>query len=859
MASLNKLLQLSIKQKITDKQFLSLFDQLIKLQPLDPEAFTNLLEDSINENYLILLAIKSDLFWESVPKLPLNQQVRLLNKLKSKISLIKDIESFLKLFTSYCNYVINENNEDLVNGIMFNWDILINSYSIKDYPIVRLFMDKFSVFLSVNNYSKQLEYCNTKFKTNFRTLKKSNIKKLKLNVKLKSYQNYELLKIFYWFNQFFVEFHVPNNDIIFTQFNSFFGVFTANNSFDPEATFTKLIISTFNGIIYCEKTKRSNIHWVNFVYSRLPKLITLYKLDNLDDMLGKVFDEIKLVDLLIHEQNFIKSLIFNKVLSIKSIHKFPEMKFNQQNLIHEMSNINSVGSFRDALTDKLYNVNCEFISFEESQLIVYFNEVIDKLAFSMAKQIELSCTLQDLINTLIVEASFEKLNRIILLILYNKKLFNMFLFNMTDYNVIYNLISLVDGDAFDNADDNDSFQETYCYFGNLLLFLTKVSRIINLQFDIKNSFFLGYLNNVSLNYYNLTNFTDSANKTNDETNTLQESYKSLMSDWIQSLFIDSDGLSDDILKSINIKQIHQLIPLIYQQAISSVINNNIDFKILANGLDYLSQNFLIMCTHSIVSWLITRISLKNKYLSTYLEVLQEIVQLIEKVSKDSNNETKLTADILLESITHSLSILPLLKVNVNFIDIELEESRKLVLLTSEIVNFETFEDNLVKIFNGNGHNADFPLIDFYISTHPHIVEDLLINLNNYQFKFANENFKYVIDFVIFINLIKAVKSADDRDFWMRTLNTKRNHHRYKSLVIGSSVLEWHYSSILNDRRNHQLLESVSVDYGMKQCQRFANGLSDFYLVWCRYGDNEAFKAISLVHEKLVNDLKSFPL
>ncbi|CAH6719378.1 mediator of RNA polymerase II transcription subunit 5 [[Candida] jaroonii] len=909
MNDLHKLIQLCNRRKVGDKQFLNLFSQLNKQIPVSSGEFRSLLEDSSYENYLVLLGVKEyKLFWESMNKLPINQQLRLLKKLQSKISLVKEIELFLKYFVDYSNSVINDSNDNdkvkleanendkinLINELIFNCEIILKNFNVKELNSFKTFMDTFMNFLNNNEYVKQLEYCNNKFplerngsshRGTFNTDRLSHKKiNLSLNIKSKNYKNYENLKIFFWFNNYFKKFEIPNNETLIKNFNE---------NFNGDCS--KFIFSIFNGINYCLLMDLTNYvyhNWTNFLNSRLSKIIQLYKIENIDDVIISVFETFENNDnffvgksdlLNTLKQNFIKSLIFNKFLSIKSFNKFfptNENKVNQQILIHEMSNLNSIENFNNVLNDKLYNLNCEFISIEESNLIEYFNEIPNRIKLSMNKQIELVQNFENFIDLLINESNFEKLNRLILLILQNNKLFNLFLFNLPNKNTIFKLMKLIDNDSFKINDDNESlFQEIYSYFGNLILFMIKISKYIDLEILTKNSFFSQFLNNFNSNFSNLTLYYNNENDENDENKTIIENYSNLINDWIQSLFNESEGgLSDEIIKSIDVKQINQLIPIIYQYSIIALVNNKIDKKIFNNGLDYLSQNFLLSCNLSIVNWLKSKIELKNQSSNKYLDVLVEIINLIDKIHLDSNNELKLASGILLNMIYDSISDFKYLNIDKKFLLDKLEtfekkgsteftddinSSPKIINFSGETLTFESFEENLIKCFNGSVTKNSLLIIENYLRFDKSIINSLLINLNS-SFKSNNENLKYLIDFVIFYNLFISISSIEDKKFWIKRFNNKLYEKSFNQDTTFISSMDNHYSSIFNDNNDDnfnedELFESISFEYSIKESNKYSLSLIEFFRTFSKFLDsNQPFdKPLNMIHEKLLNDLIKF--
>lgn len=928
MYSFERLLYLSNKRKVSDKQFVHLFQQLNHETPITRGQFEELLQDASNESYLIVISLSNnktnagEFFWDCMKSLPINQQIRLLKKYQLKFHLIESVELFVPKFIDYCESALAIKNDHLINTIILNWNILVNNHfdSIKELDIFKKFFTKLLNFLHTNHYSRQLEYCHDKFKNSSSgtanakasgskfSLKLNNVN---VNVNSKNYSNFENFKIFYLFNNYyFKNFNIPDNETIFQKFNK-----------DFNGDCYKLIYSIFLGINLSVSTNQVHYiqnNWLLFLNSRLPKIILLYRTDNLEEIITKIFSNFPNVNLNL-KQNFIKSLIFNKILSIKSFHKFfpNEIKINQQNLIHEMSNINSVdSSFEEILNDKLYNINCEFISLEESNLIDIFHKILNKIEFSMIKQIELANAIEKLLNVLIDDLDFEKLNRLVLVILHNNKLFNLLLFNLRSKSVLFKLIRLVDNsESFKVGDDDNSFQDLYSYFGNVLLFIIKLSNYLNFNFKLKSSFTFNYLNNFRFNYSNLTsNYStgtkenssfssnlSSGNDSSDSSNDnkiIVENYETLINEWIRSLFDDdTDGLSDDLIKSIDVKQIYQLIPIIFQQAIMAFIEGKINLKILVNGLDYLCQNFLLPCNLSIINWLSLKISLKNVNLNNYLKVLNEMIKLINNIKVESNNELKLTSEILLDLICQSLA-----NANITQLNIALENNDVMNKISQicnpanfKDLNFADFEDNLVKGFNGLT-DINYKFIDYYVNTNKALIKNLIIMLNNGSGSSSSntatnhsgsssENLKFLIDFIIYIVLLHSIKNNNIKNFWIG---------KFETLTIDDTVdykvnqgfeisMDYHYSSIFNqddqgepdagtapDSSNNTTGTNDSELNGqgddlfencINETYKYSNDLIDFFYILVKFKgltENESFlKSINLIHNKLLADLKHF--
>ncbi|KGQ83097.1 hypothetical protein MEU_05849, partial [Candida albicans P37005] len=202
----------------------------------------------------------------------------------------------------------------------------------------------------------------------------------------------------------------------------------------------------------------------------------------------------------------------------------------------------------------------------------------------------------------------------------------------------------------------ENFQDYYSYCGNLIISVITIVEIFQIdlsKLEIKlssgssESFIIDYLNNF---YYrmcdNLVN-TEPTNCDNDD-RIIIDNYNNLMIDWVNALFDDrNEGLSDELIKSLNIKQIYKIIPIIYRQGIIDTNNKKINWEILNNGLEYLSQPFLTPIIPIIIKSLLRDFTIDN---DLKFKIIRELI----KDNNNNNNDERITTSQQLEKLNEKI-------------------------------------------------------------------------------------------------------------------------------------------------------------------------------------------------------------
>lgn len=491
---------------------------------------------------------------------------------------------------------------------------------------------------------------------------------------------YNHTKMRYWIQTLLILWNPPSAQYFHDYFIANF-VPPAEKS--PYRIASDMVSAAFSGIshaIYEDQHLHLLLNWKNFILSRLPAVLAIINFSNEEKQtLEKaVIDAFKGIPLryaaifgdatfgsLQHydfRKGFVKSLVYNKVLEpISFQNMFPiDHKVAQATFFLMANQFDQDLNLEQSLHEKLLNVNTEFTSLEESGLV----ELVRRLGFLSTyldtKQKELSRVVIETLDRLINARDQEKINRLLFALLGNLRVLNIVFFQPDGFFMLRSIINYIDSDSFAIDEDDENFQDVYAHFGIVIIALMAILQAFRLDFSAfstNNSFVTSYLNNF---YYRLCdNFTfKEPSVEDDETKTAIESFNSLLANWTSALFDDSnDGLSDDLIKSINIKQIHKLIPLIYRQAVVATEIGILDYAILTNGLEYLSQLFLIPCLPSLFNWLMLQVRglAQADANNLYLRVLHDIMKTNINQETESQDATNLSFQAVLQICSSNIS------------------------------------------------------------------------------------------------------------------------------------------------------------------------------------------------------------
>lgn len=689
------------------------------------------------------------------------------------------------------------------------------------------------------------------------TLKhKATTKSLSLaNINPRKLTQINKLKKYFWLSQQFKNFNFDKNDLM----SNYTTLFINENAKKPYAITVEFISTLFNGYGHINDYPFVKFNWKNYIVSQLPLSLSLLKFtdETVEESIVHAFkaieERIAVSEEIIHiRQLLVKSCIFHNLLSIPSFHKiFPtETRVNQQYLVGELNVFNNSNlNVERGIDTKLLKVNPEFTSLDESGLIEFFVTLQKNIECLHAKQMETTRVILKHLEELIKRKENDKLARLLLVILNNLTLLHIISYNSKNgpYTILNLLVNYLDSKDFNTDDDAENFQDSYSYFGIFLL--SAILIIETYQINFQNiSYFNSYTLDYVLNFYyklcdGLTN--NEPSNVSEEDSTIINNYDSLLTEWVNALFDDSnDGLSDDLIKSVNIKQVNKLIPIIFQQAILATRSNIISFQHLSNGIDYLSQNFLMPCTLSVIKWVIGKITLEvtNNPLSKfdeniYVKVLYQLIKL-----NTTNDEEKLNSDtdmmfcMVINLVGHQ--IIKLLEsfdlFNTSLMGIEIVEKIRLriepignqlycrtqpskfkqVTLDFVLSSFTSQSTQLPQLAQSppesNADNLDKRMIAVNFVNDNMVINTLLDEVVLFQKK-SNEESKIFINLILYILFLQASVSADNKKYWIERLlqfNGSSNTpvaSNDDAMEIDEDInsnmfsisLEDHYSSIFN--------------------------------------------------------------
>ena len=748
-----------------------------------------------------------------------------------------------------------------------------------------------------------------------------------INPKSRKATQLNVIKRYLWFNSIMKnwKFH---NDVFLKQFEQNFLPNSLNNLKKPYVLAFELICAFFKGIvtsICSNESKYVLFNWKNFIITRLPTLLndikfttlhvaptsndSSFKQETLDDAIINAFesfedpvnkvltqfsiDNLSICDL---RQTFIKSCIYNKLIPVMSYHKIftADNTVTDQFLNNGIDQVGQITSIRDEFETKLLNINTEFTTLEDSGLIEYINSLPGLLEFLATKQLELSETVDQVIEHLIDEKNIEKLYRLLLSVCNNLTTLNLICFNSNcgPFSILYKLINYIDNEDF-NVDDDDNFQETYAFFGIIILAILLIIETFKIdysQITVTNSYIVDYINEF---YYRLCDsLTNISTSDTEEDNTIISNYNDLISDWINALFDDNnDGLSDDLIKSVNVKQIYKMIPIIYQQSIIATNSNKIDIKILNNGIDYLSQMFLIPCTLNIIKWLLRRIWADDPTLDCLpVQVLHELIKSNMGESDEPTSESKLFFQIVLKISGNSI-ISTLKKLNnwensnlikdiiekvSNSVDPMYLENDLSIKLNERVNLYEQLKTKVINLVN-NTNIYDYQILNIFSSVDKdnELMRYIVEEITSYQTtNGGNEDTKLFINLSIFMILLDAIDNDDDKQYWIKRI--KDTMVPVSSNSSGENrfdiLMDYHYSSIFNnsdETSNNDYLfsgennnSSVEIEGLKRKIGRHESLLNSFNKIkeFCDTEVQSTFvKSLRTFRDKLINELEVFTL
>lgn len=421
----------------------------------------------------------------------------------------------------------------------------------------------------------------------------------------------------------------------------------------------------------------------------------------------------------------------------------------------------------------LLNTDPELTSFDESGLVDYIAELSKR-----GSQEKVTETVLDSMREFIRTKQLEKLNRILLALMSNIEMINIILFH-TNMSLLHILTDYVDFETFTTGLDDD-FQDVYSYCSVCVLSILLIIEVF--QIDLSkieiNSYSVGFVNNF---FYRLgDNLTNNTPLEKDEDDlTIIGNYNNLVTEWINALFDDSnDGLSDELMKSLSIKQIYKLMPVIYKQAIVARKLGKINNAILSNGLDYLSQPFLFPVIACLVKWMARD--------STDTELYKEVM--LELVKPNIGQSTNPMSYAILNICGNDVLKL-----------VDDYRIRKVIHYRGKGV------EDVSNVWEKVKYSSNFDQFDLLLHNKRDTIHYLIRELYTFQ-ETKDENSKLFINLLVSMLILDSIETKDDVEYWKQELNKTSQTQTEGGNGNGngngeeyfSCTLDYHFSSIFND-------------------------------------------------------------
>lgn len=623
--------------------------------------------------------------------------------------------------------------------------------------------------------------------------------------------------------------------------------------------FVKELVQTlFSGISIAIQQQESPyvlFNWKNYIVSRFPVFLkeSRPKSDgssNLESVILKAvagFTDAYITEMIVGGRSshpydlrkvFLRSCMYQDLVTVSSYTKtFPEdsESVTWSHITHEKSVLTHTDHLKSEFNSKLLNINTEFTSLSESLFINFLEELTSTdIQYLIAKQEQLRSLVSSSLEKLIKDKSNEKLVRLVLGLLICLPITNIvyFMDPQGPWGIIDPLIAYIDNDSFGADADDNNFQETFSYFGVLMTGSIAVTKFFGIDFvsvSLGSSYTIDFMNRF---YYRLcANFSNRVEPENPSDETNANKYNDLLNEWANALFdVNNDGLSDDLFKSVNVKQIYKLVFVIFQGAITANIAGSLASPNLSNGIDYLSQDFLAPSSAELIHWIVSNVGPLQRHSDIFLQILWKIIQSNLGESKEDGSETdyifqlvlNLVGKELLESVyafrnwENKEIMLKLVRVvkkkadeEYNRVDRPLPNQRykkteEDTLVSTIKVAVQTFlsqegevsEQNIWRVFR-----------TMWKATESEEILALLLNeiKANHGNKAGHgskaEEGRIIIDFLAFLVVLTSQSSAEMSDSELKSRFNEVKPRGIGPMLFGTNFslgMEYHHSSILGD-------------------------------------------------------------
>lgn len=522
--------------------------------------------------------------------------------------------------------------------------------AVGNTDMVSYFSSKANVILNTSELHKDVHAPTSHIKSKTDVPSITSVKKsFALNMASKKVQHYIALKRFIWLNTRFRSWEL---DHLVERYFQFFKILTQK----VEDVIEEIVRAFVGGIIVAIKLHEDAyvvFNWRNFIVTRLPQVLKESRVvhnqgiaENVGEILVQKLRQYndraiaKMTSGGLQDQpydlrkQFMRSCVYSQVVSLDAMLRlFPEEGENvsQALITHQIEQLGHVDGLNSDMHSRLLDINAELTSLEESRLVDGFQGLAtSNMFFLAAKQARLHELVHHSIDTLTREKSVEKLARLVLALASALPAANYVFFHdgKGPFGVLDKVIAFIDGESFGVDADDSNFQEVYAQFGALMSGVILLSSTFGVEFDavcVETSYTVEYINRF---FYRLAeDLTDVAQGDSDEDRTIVRNYNRLMGDWTNALFDPAnDGLSDDLIKSVNVKQIYKLLLVIFQLAINAKLVGALASAALDNGIDYLLQNFLAPCAMAIMYWAAPKIGPMQPATDAAADVLLRIIE-----------------------------------------------------------------------------------------------------------------------------------------------------------------------------------------------------------------------------------------
>ncbi|OBA17954.1 Med5-domain-containing protein, partial [Metschnikowia bicuspidata var. bicuspidata NRRL YB-4993] len=602
--------QLLAREQISDAE---LGEMLLNVadSPVKANSTTSILARRLQIEYVLEFAFSSSenlaRFFKLLPQLSLKSQLKYILYFKTQVGKIIDRSLINEFYNGLAQFTIaaspsrpgecSPHSNRLWYHVVFVWGAFIDlDSSIPANPSLKESFQKMALFAGdlEDDYIGAL--ISRKFgaaadpgaSLNFQTTRMAKSeeapttmpeKSLSLNLNGKKYSNYVSLKKFIWLN---FHFQLWKMD---TEMSRAFMTFFNLQDLSHTDLAKELICSFLNGAAVAVRLGEEPyviFNWKNFILTHLAQdlkeiVLSSHAVDHewhetvsaaitscndlviTETKIGGVKESYNL------NKEFMRSCLHQELISLeKYIQVFPSEAENLSTsiLAHEIENLRLTELITAEFKSRLENVNPEFTSLQESNLIDYFKNLpLTNFRFLNAKQCKLAQLSENLIDNIVREKNNEKLRWISLVFLNVPSIANFIFYQSRKgpWMFLSKIINYIDSESFNVDEDDGNFQDTYACFGVILTSVISVAAFFGIEFaslGLKNSYTIDYINQF---YFRLCNMlTNTYTGASEQEKQIISNYENLVTEWANALFdVNNDGLSDDLLKSVNVKQIYK--------------------------------------------------------------------------------------------------------------------------------------------------------------------------------------------------------------------------------------------------------------------------------------------------------------